>query len=156
MGAGFFTSSNDEKRNYSSEFNKYCREHRVSQQRSRDHVQQAFFSYVSQERSRFFDSAKELYLDVLLRDTHGGDCGSIDFAQEGLIAKLHVVNENSERHTWKRERSRKNAKLASARHFLENHYKLPFKAVRIDGTYANGVWTATAVTVSPGDLSRKL
>jgi hypothetical protein len=157
MGAGFFTSSFDApKYDFRHAFHKYCREHRVSQQRSRDSAQQAFFAYVSQERGRFFDSQKELYLDVLLRDHHGKDRGCLDFVQEGLIAKLHIINEHSERSTLKRERSRKNAKLATARHFLEDHYKVPLRAIRIDGTYNGKIWTATAVQVSPGDLSRKL
>jgi hypothetical protein len=142
--------------NYRNLFHRYCREHRQSQELSRDPLQNAFFAYISKERGRFFDSNKELYLDVLLRDQHGADRGSVDFVQEGLIAKLHFINPASERTTRKRERSRKNAKLTAARHFLEFNYKLPIRAVRIDGTYDGKIWTATTVHVSPGDLSRKV
>lgn len=134
--------------NYRSLFHRYCREHRVSQQGSRDPLQNAFFAYVSQERSRFFDSNKELYLDVLLRDYHAQDHGCVEFVQEGLIAKLHAVNPAAEKTTRKRERKRKNAKLLFAKEYLEFRYKTPLRVVRIDGTYNGTVWTATAVDVA--------
>lgn len=146
-------SAND--KNYRTLFHRYCREYRKSQETSRDQFQNEFFAYVSQQRSAFFDSTRELYLDVLLQDERSQDHGCVEFVQEGLITKLHVLNPAAEKKTRKRERSRKNAKLLAAKSFLEFHYKIPLRAIRIDGTYNGTVWTATVVDVAAQD-HRKL
>jgi hypothetical protein len=152
---GVFTSSDSYP--HRSAFNTYCRGHQHNQQGVRGACQQSFFEYVKKGRSLFFDPNKELYLDVVLRDCQGQDRGRVDFVQEGLVAKLHVLNPAAEAATRKRERARKNAKLIVAKEFFEWQYKIPMRAIRIDGTpMPAGVWLVETIDIASSRREHKL
>ena len=153
MSTPIITSS-DNSRLY---FNKYCREHCWRIADPDDHEHQEFFNQINNDRDKYFNSSLELYTGVILRDHNQMNRGFIDFAQEGLVAKLHIHSPRSRTNTVKRARARKSTQLRTAQSFFEEITRHPFRAIRIDRIYESGVWQVRAVDVTyQNSIYRKL
>ena len=131
-------------------FHRYCGKNDGQIADTKDEAYERFFVQIDNSRDTYFDSSRRVYTGVVLRDHKRLNTGLVDFAQEGLVAKLHINSPESKPNTVKRKRTRKNAQLREAQAFFEEMTKKPFRAIRIDNVYdsESGEWKVRTVDVT--------